>query len=346
VAVLGAGYWGPNLIRNFTASGDFDVRWVCDLSLDRARRAVGRYSTVRVTDELASVLDDESVQAVAIATPASTHAEVALAAIDAGKHVLIEKPLATSVSEGEKIIAAASARNRVVMLDHTYCYTPSVRRIRELVESGALGQIQYLDSVRINLGLIQRDIDVIWDLAPHDLSILDFILPPDQRPESVAAFGADPVGAGQSCVAYLTLPLPGDAIAHVHVNWLSPTKIRQMIVGGSQRMVVWDDLHPTQRLSVFDKGVNLTRPEDAGADAAARVERLVSYRVGEMVAPALPEGEALRGVVTEFARAIREDGLPLTDGASGLRVLRQLEAAAMSHAQGGGMVSLSPRMED
>ncbi len=342
VAVLGAGYWGPNLVRNLSASEAFDLRWVCDLSPERARKATGRYSTVAVTASVAQVLDDPAVEAVAIATPASTHTELALAAIDAGKHVLIEKPLAPTVQEGEKIVRAAAERGVVLMLDHTYCYTPVVRQIRELVHSGQLGDIQYIDSVRINLGLIQHDIDVIWDLAPHDLSILDFILPADRRPPAVGAYGADPVGAGQACVAYLTLPLPGDGVAHVHVNWLSPTKIRTMIVGGSQRMVVWDDLSPTQRLSVYDKGVDLSQPDGPGADdGSERAKRLVSYRVGEMVAPALAEGEALRGVVTEFARCIRENGVPLTDGESGLRILRMLEAASQSLQQGGALVPLS-----
>jgi predicted dehydrogenase len=217
-----------------------------------------------------------------------------------------------------------------------------VRKIRELTLSGALGDIQYVDSVRINLGLVQRDIDVLWDLAPHDLSILDVILPPGREPLAVAAHGADPIGAGRTCVGYLTLPLRGGAIAHAHVNWLSPTKIRTMIVGGSERTLVWDDLSPTQRISVYDRGVDLR--EDA-VSGDQRHQALVSYRMGDMTAPALGEGEALREVVAEFAAAAREGRRPLTDGHAGLRVLRILEAASESLRLGGATVPLNGWLE-
>ncbi len=337
VAVIGAGYWGSNLIRNFAGHPACELRWVCDLDLDRARGVVGRYSTLAVTDSVDDVLGDPTVEAVAIATPAATHVTVAAAAFAAGKHVLVEKPLAATVADGRRLVELGAEAGRVLMCDHTFCYTPVVRRIRELIEVGMLGDVQYVDSVRINLGLVQPDVDVFWDLAPHDLSILDFILPADRRPVGVAAQGADPIGAGKACVGYLTLPLDGNAIAHAHVNWLSPTKIRTMIVGGSARMIVWDDLHPTQRLSMFDKGVDLR------ADSASTEERdkaLISYRTGDLVAPALPEYEALRGVVGEFTSAIREHRAPLTDGNAGLRVLEILEAATQSIANDGAVVPL------
>jgi predicted dehydrogenase len=336
VAVVGAGYWGPNLVRNFQASAACDLRWVVDLDEQRARRAVGRYSTVGVTTDVEKVLADDEVDAVAIATPAGTHHALATVVLEAGKHVLIEKPLASSVAEGEAIVGLAAEHGLTVMCDHTYCYTPAVQKIRDLVATGTLGELQYFDSVRINLGLVQKDIDVFWDLAPHDLSILDFILPPNLAPVGVAAHGADPIGAGHPCVGYLTLPLPGGAIAHIHVNWLSPTKIRTMVVAGSRRTLVWDDLNPGQRLSVFDRGVDLHVP----SDAEAKRELLVSYRTGEMVAPALHEGEALLGSVNEFAAAVREGRAPLTDGRSGLRVLRMLDAAGRSLADGGRLVAL------
>lgn len=336
VAVVGAGYWGPNLVRNFSGSPDWDLRFVCDLDAERAQRVVGRYSTVQVTSSLDEVLADPAIAAVAVATPASTHAEVAMACLDAGRHVLVEKPLASTVAEGEKLVAAAAERELVVMCDHTYCYTPAVRRIRDLVTEGTLGEIQYVDSVRINLGLVQPDVDVIWDLAPHDLSILDFVLPADRQPTGVAAHGADPIGVGNACVAYLSLPLTGGAIAHVHVNWLSPTKIRHTIIGGSKQMLVWDDLHPTQRLTLYDKGVDLS----AAMGSEARRETLVRYRAGDMIAPALPEAEALGMVVAEFAASIRERRAPLTDGEAGLRVLRVLEAAGSSLESGGRTVPL------
>lgn len=337
VAVVGAGYWGPNLIRNFRRSSDWDLRWVCDLDEERARTVVGGQTAVRVTTSLDVVLDDPLVAAVAIATPAATHAGIGIACLDGGRHVLIEKPLAPTVVEGEKLVAAAEEHGLVLMCDHTYCYTPAVQRVRELVRAGALGDIQYVDSVRINLGLVQSDIDVFWDLAPHDLSILDFILPPACLPTGVAAQGADPIGVGRACVGYLTVPLTGGAIAHAHVNWLSPTKIRSTTIGGSLKMLVWDDLNPSQRLSMYDKGVELS----AGEPSEVRRETLIRYRAGDMVAPALPETEALSTVVGEFAAAIRGRRAPLTDGNAGLRVLRILEAATSSLASAGVTVPLN-----
>lgn len=339
LAVVGAGYWGPNLVRNFQASPEFRLRWVCDLDRARAERVIGAYSTVAATDDYAAVLADPEVTAVAVATPAGTHLEVAMAALRAGKHVLVEKPLAATGAEGRLLVEEAERRGLVLMCDHTYCYTPAVGRIRELARSGELGDIQYVDSVRINLGLVQKDVDVLWDLAPHDLSILDFVLPEGDRPVAVAAQGADPIGVGRSCVAYLTLHLASGAIAHVHVNWLSPTKVRTTMVGGSKRTVIWDDLNPQQRISLFDRGVDLSMPEDL--DPGQRQELQVNYRSGAMVAPVLGEKEALRGMVEEFASAIREGRAPLTDGRSGLRVLDILEAATLSLGRDGALVRLA-----
>ncbi|GAA3398384.1 Gfo/Idh/MocA family oxidoreductase [Streptomyces roseoviridis] len=338
VAVIGAGYWGPNLVRNFQAGDRFRLRWLCDLDVTRAQRVLGGYSTVQATADYAAVLADPAVDAVAVATPAGTHLDVALAALRAGKHVLVEKPLATTYADGARLVAEAEERGLTLMCDHTYCYTPAVAKIRELVHEGALGDIHYVDSVRINLGLVQKDIDVLWDLAPHDLSILDFILPEHVEPVAVAAHGADPIGAGQDCITYLTLQLNTGAIAHVHVNWLSPTKVRTTMVGGSKRTLVWDDLNPAQRVAVFDRGVDLAAPQDLGADE--RREALISYRSGDMIAPALGEREALRGMVDEFAAAIAERRAPLTDGRAGLRVLDILEAASRSLAFRGAVVGL------
>jgi predicted dehydrogenase len=336
VAVVGTGYWGPNLIRNFELCPYTDLRWVCDLDIERARRTVGRHSAVGVTDDLAQILDDATVDAVAVATPANTHMSIAIAALEADRHVLIEKPLATSVADGEKIVEIASSRDLCLMCDHTFCYTPAVQRIRQFVSSGELGEVHYLDSVRINLGLVQQDIDVFWDLGPHDLSILDFVLPPGQQPIAVSAHGADPIGAGRACVGYLTMPLAGGALAAVHVNWLSPTKIRRFVIGGSRRMLVWDDLNPTQRLSLYDKGVDKI---DSPLDGPEKRATMMSYRSGDMVSPALAESEALLNVVTEFAACIRERRAPLTDGHAGLRVLRLLAAASRSLEAGGALVA-------
>jgi predicted dehydrogenase len=338
VAVVGAGYWGPNLVRNFQASEQFRLRSLVDLDVDRARRVLGGYSTVEATSDYAAVLADPEVAAVAVATPAGTHLDIALAALRAGKHVLVEKPLAATYADGMRLVTEAEERGLTLMCDHTYCYTPAVGRIRELVRSGELGDIHFVDSVRINLGLVQKDIDVMWDLAPHDLSILDFILPDNVEPVAVAAHGADPIGAGQACVAYLTLQLNTGAIAHVHVNWLSPTKVRTTMVGGSKRTLIWDDLNPSQRLAVFDRGVDLAAPQEIGADE--RRDMLVSYRSGDMVAPAIGEKEALRSMVDEFGDAIRQRRAPLTDGRAGLRVLDILEAASRSLEFKGAVVGL------
>lgn len=337
-AVIGAGYWGPNLIRNLQQSSRFDLRWVCDASSGRAERVVGRYSTVQTTKDMAEVLADDEVQAVAVATPARTHREIAGAALEAGKHVMVEKPLAMTYREGEELVELAERHDRVLFCDHTFCYTPAAQRIRELVHAGELGDIQYVDSVRINLGLVQSDVDVLWDLAPHDLSVLDFVLPADRAPIAVAAHGADPIGAGRACVAYLTVPLQGNAIAHAHVNWLSPIKVRTTIIGGSKRTLVWDDMNPSQRICLYDRGVDLLDAATAGEDE--RREAIVSYRSGDMIAPALPEQEALGAAVTEFAAAIDEGREPLTSGAAGLRVLDILDAASRSLEFGGAVVPL------
>jgi len=338
LAVIGAGYWGPNLVRNAQATEGLRVQALCDLDVDRARRVLGEYSTVPVVGSLDEVLADPAVHAVAIATPASTHLPVAMAALDAGKHVLVEKPLAASYTEGLALVRHAERLGLVLMLDHTYCYTPAVQYLRSLIRSRAIGELQYLDSVRINLGLVQPDVDVLWDLAPHDLSIFDTVLPDDVIPVAVSAQGSDPIGAGRACVAHLTIQLSTGAIAHVHVNWLSPTKVRTMIVGGSARTAVWDDLNPSQRVSVYDRGVDRAEVTEIGVEA--RAQTIISYRTGDMVAPALPEREALRAVMVEFTAAIAESRAPLTDGWAGLRVLALLEAASASLARGGGFIPL------
>jgi predicted dehydrogenase len=337
VAVVGAGYWGPNLARNFLACPDTDLRWIIDLDTERARRVAGGRSEVAVGARMGEALADPDVGAVAIATPPATHLDLALQAMEAGRHVLVEKPLATTAADGVRLAREADERGVVLMCDHTFVYTPVVREMGRLVHSGAVGEIQYVDSIRVNLGLVQSDVDVFWDLAPHDLSVLDFILPEGVRVASVSAHGADPIGSGQACVGYLTMPLTNGAIAHVTVNWLSPSKIRQMVVAGSEKMLVWDDMKPSQRLSVVDSGVELRATEEL----ADRRRLLVDYRVGDMLVPALPEGgEALATMVAEFAASIREGRAPLTDGWAGVRVLRLLEAAKVSLHSNGALITI------
>ena len=342
LVVVGAGYWGPNLVRNFNASPDWDLVAVCDRDEARAHKVAEGYRDVAVVTSIEDALALPGVDAVAIATPARTHEGIALAALRAGKHVLVEKPLADSVLSGRQMIDVAAQHDLVLMADHTYCYTPAVLKIAELVAAGELGDVLFVDSVRINLGLIQPDVDVFWDLAPHDLSILDFILPGGLRPTGVAAHGADPLGTGKSCVGYLSMPLEGGAMAHVHVNWLSPTKIRQMVIGGSKRTLVWDDLNPQQRISVYDRGVDFAQ---ISADAADRAATTISYRVGDTWSPALPEREALGLMVREFAASIRERRAPRTDGHAALRVLSVLDAAARSLDHHGAMTDPATPLE-
>ena len=343
-AVVGAGYWGPNLVRTALSSPAFQLEWLCDLDEGRAQAVLGRYTTVRPTSSYDEVLSDPAVHAVAIATPAATHFDLVRSALEAGKHVLVEKPLTSSLAEAVKLADLAEQYGLALMCDHTYCYTPAVRRIRELIRGGEIGDVQYVDSVRINLGLVQPDIDVLWDLAPHDLSILDFVLPEDVRPVAVAAHTADPIGNGSACLGYLTVWLSTGALAHIHVNWLSPTKIRTTLFGGSRRTIVWDDMNPSARVMIHDRGVD--RVTGTALTPDDRRQALISYRVGDIQVPALPEQEALVSVLSEFASAIVEGRAPLTDARAGVRVLRLLEAATCSADNGGTPISLDTGADD
>lgn len=273
IAVVGAGYWGPNLVRNFVADEGCTVRWVCDLDGDSAARLAGKFGIERSTLRLEDVLADDEVSGVAIATPVGTHAAIAAACFDAGKDVLIEKPLAHSLEAGIQLVKHAESVGSMLMVDHTFCYTSSVQHISEQIRGGALGSVQYYDSVRINLGLVQSDVDVMWDLGPHDFSIIDYIMPDDVVPVSVAAQGSDPLGVGHACVAYITVHLSNGAIAHMHLNWLSPVKIRSILIGGSNKMLVWDDINPAQRLAIYDAGADLS-----DASTPDRVKALVANR--------------------------------------------------------------------
>jgi predicted dehydrogenase len=339
LAVIGAGYWGPNLVRTAIATPALQLEWLCDLDEKRAQAVLGRYTTVKATESYDRVLADPAVAAVAIATPVATHFDLVRAALEAGKHVLVEKPLTSSAAEGEKLAALAERSGLVLMCDHTYCYTPAVRRIREFIRGGEIGEVQFVDSVRINLGLVRSDVDVLWDLAPHDLSILDFVLPEDVRPVAVAAHTGDPIGTGRACLGYLSVWLSTGALAHMHVNWLSPTKIRTTVFGGSRRTIVWDDMNPAARLMLHDRGVDRIPGDSLAPDD--RRQALISYRIGDMQVPALPEREALGAVLAEFASAIAEYRPALTDARAGLRVLKLLEAASRSAENGGTRIPVN-----
>jgi predicted dehydrogenase len=339
LGVIGAGYWGPNLVRTALATPELKLEWLCDLDIQRAQAVLGPSSTIRATSSFDEVLADSAVAAIAVATPAATHFDLIRAALEADKHALVEKPLTTSVAEGQKLAQLAQQSGLALMCDHTYCYTPAVQRIRQLIRGGEIGDIQFVDSVRINLGIVQPDVDVLWDLAPHDLSILDFVLPDDVVPVAIAAHADDPIGAGRACLAYLSVWLSTGALAHVHVNWLSPMKIRTTLFGGSRRTIVWDDMNPVARVMVHDRGVDRIPASSLGPDE--RRQALISYRIGDIHAPALPEREALLNVMAEFADAITMRRKPLTDVMSGLRVLRLLEAASKSVELGGVKVAIN-----
>ena len=247
---------GPKLARTALATPQLQLRWLCDHHKDRARATLGDQDEVRITTCSDEVLGDPAVAAVAIATPAGTHFELARTALQAGKHVLVEKPPTVTAAESEELARLARQYGLTLMCDHTFCYTPAAQQIREIIRSGEAGEIQFVDSVRVNLGLVQPDVDVIWDLAPHDLSILDFVLPADTRPVAVAAQSADPVGAGRACLAHLYVWLSTGALVHVNVSWLSPTKIRTMTLGGTRRTIVWDDMDARAPVTVYDRGVD------------------------------------------------------------------------------------------
>lgn len=333
VAVIGCGYWGPNLLRNFMACPKTNLVAACDLDGARLDRVLAPFPSVRKTQSIDVILDDNSIDAVAIATPVSSHYLIAKAALDKGKHVLIEKPLAVSVEQGEALVALAAEKKLRLMCDHTFCYTGAVRKIKQIVDSGELGDLLYFDSIRINLGLFQSDVNVIWDLATHDLAIVDFLFP--DKPILVSAHGVSHAGNNIENIAYVTLAYPGNFIAHFHVNWLSPVKIRKTIIGGSKKMIEWNDLVPAEKIKIYDKGINFNPVEQEH-----KSKLMVSYRSGDILSPQVDTTEALMLVVQEFADCINEDRAPLTDGHAALRVLRILEAAERSIKADGANVRI------
>jgi predicted dehydrogenase len=335
VAVVGCGYWGPNLVRNFAEVPGARVVAVSDLQQARLAPIAARYPSVRTTTDHRELLRDPAVEAIAIATPVSTHYELARQALEAGRHVLVEKPMATSSDEAQRLIELAGRRGLVLMVDHTFVYTGSVQRIKELVDAGELGRLYYWDSTRVNLGLFQHDVSVLADLAVHDLSIMDHVL--EARPAAVSATGIAHVPGQPVNTAYLTLFFDHDLLAHFHVNWLAPVKVRRTLVGGDRRMIVYDDIEPSEKVKVYDRGITLA------AEERGRFEMLVGYRAGDMWAPRLSLTEALRVEAQHFVDCVLEGRRPITDGWAGYRVVRILEAAARSLADRGRLVELDWR---
>ena len=333
VGVIGCGYWGPNLMRNFIMCPETELIWACDQDVKRLDKATKPYPGVKGTADVGEILSDKNLTAVAIATPVNTHFLLAKACLESGKHVLVEKPLAASVEEGEQLVQLANEKGLQLMCDHTFCYTGAVRKMKEIIASGTLGEILYFDSVRINLGLFQHDINVVWDLAPHDLSILDFLI--NKKPSSVSVHGVCHAGNDIENIAYVTLRYENSFIAHFHLNWLSPVKIRRTIIGGSEKMLVWDDLELGETIKIYDKGILVKKGEDE-----KRNSLLVSYRSADMYAPRVDDTEALAVMIREFADCIADKRPALTDGEAGLRVLRILEAAGRSVKSNGDNICL------
>ena len=332
VGVIGYGYWGPNLVRNFMEVPGSTVVAVCDLRSERLAQLRHRYPSLRTVKDSKEICHATDIDAVVIATPVSSHFDLAMCALNAGKHVLVEKPLAASSELGQRLIDESEKRNLVLMVDHTFIYTGAVRKIREVIASNALGDIYYYDAVRINLGLFQHDVNVVWDLAIHDLSIMDYVLP--SRALAVSATGMSNIPGQPENVAYITLFFSDPQIAHVHVNWLTPVKVRHTLIGGSEKMILYDDLDPSEKVKIYDKGITVSQSPEAV------YELLVSYRSGDMWAPRLEATEALHTEALHFIDCIENKLRPESDGQAGLRLVKIVEAAERSLRARGQLVEI------
>ena len=332
VAVVGYGYWGPNLVRNFANTDGARVIAVSDLDAEKLALVRRRHPDITVTTDYGDVLTDGRVGAIIIATPVCTHYELALAALRAGKHVLIEKPLARTSQQAQQLIEEAARRNLVLMVDHTFLYTPAVRKIRQLVNEDVLGDIYYYNGVRASLGLFQDDVNVIWDLAVHDISIIQYAL--NEYPVAVSATAASHVPGRPENMAHITLFFDSSCIAQISVNWLSPVKVRQTFIGGSRKMIMYDDLEPTEKVKVYDKGITVNQASEPTHQLR------IGYRAGDMWVPHLPAKEALQTEAEHFVDCIYRGGSPISNGLTGLRVVEILEATSRSIAAQGGPIGL------
>lgn len=332
MGVVGYGYWGPNLARAVAETDPLVLSAIADFSPAAQARAARRHPGTKILGDWRDLVADPAVDAVLVATPVHTHYEIALEALRAGKHVLVEKPMCDNIEDSIRLVNEAARRHRVLMVDHTFVYTGAVQAIAGLVAEGGLGDLYYYDSTRVNLGLFQRDVNVIWDLAVHDFAIMDHLL--DGRPAAISASGACAVPNRPETMAYLSVFYDNGTMAHLNVNWLAPVKIRQTLIGGSRRMVIYDDMQTSEKVKIYDRGITLTPAETTD------YEHLVSYRLGDMSAPALSSREALVTEMEEFARSIESGTHPLTDGESGLRVVEMLDAASRSLAMRGQPVEL------
>jgi predicted dehydrogenase len=329
VGVIGYGYWGPIVARNFATAEGTRLTAVSDKNPVALERACRAHPGILATADPMEVIRSPRVDAVAVITPVWTHYEFAKAALENGKHVFVEKPFTATSSQAQELIDLALARNLQIMVDHTFLFTGAVRKIRQLIDEGVLGKLFYYDSVRVNLGLFQHDVNVIWDLAPHDLAIMDYLIA--ARAEAVSATGQCHLN-GLEDLAYLTVYIPG-MLAHINVNWLSPVKVRTTLIGGEKKMALWNDLEPDEKVRIYDKGVEITSGQGV-------YDLLVSYRSGDMWAPKVESTEALKTEAGYFRDCVQNNRTPINDGLAGLRVVRMLEAAGQSLKQRGGAVAL------
>ena len=330
MGVVGYGYWGPNIVRNLAGLDHCELVAVCDRSPSALKRAGKAYPGVQMTGDCADIVGSPDIDAVAVVTPVWTHFELAKAALENGKHVFVEKPFTSTSAQAEQLIELAARKNLQIMVDHTFLFSGAVRKIRQLVDDGTLGPLFYFDSTRVNLGLFQHDVSVVWDLAPHDLSIMDYLL--GVNPEAVVATGANHLN-GFADMAFITVYFPGNVVAHVNVNWLSPVKVRTTLIGGRDKMLVWNDLEPDEKIKVYDKGVEITSAQGVH-------DLLVSYRSGDVWAPKVDGTEALRSELSYFIECVCHNQAPSNDGVAGLRVVRLLESAEHSLKHRGRAVAL------
>jgi predicted dehydrogenase len=329
VGVIGYGYWGPNIVRNLAALDHCEVAAVCDKSSKALARAKKSYPAITMTTDFADVLTSPDIDAIAVITPVWTHYELAKAALENGKHVFVEKPFTSTSAQAEELLELAARKNLKIMVDHTFLFSGPVRKIRELVDNGTLGPL-YFDSTRVNLGLFQHDVSVVWDLAPHDLSIMDYIIA--EKAEAVVATGATHLN-GHADMAFITIYFPKNIVAHVNVNWLSPVKVRTTLIGGRDKMLVWNDLEADEKIKVYDKGVQISNGQSV-------YDILVSYRTGDVWSPKVEQTEALKVELGYFVDCILNDKTPSNDGEAGLRIVRLLEAADTSLKNKGQLVTL------
>ena len=333
IGLIGYGYWGPNLARNFNGNPDMELSAICDFSSDRLEAAGRLYPHVKLVTEVDDLFKDTSLDAIAISTPVSTHFDLAKKAFLSDKHVWLEKPMTEKVEQGEELISLSQKKNKVLLVDHTFIYTGAVRKIKELVEKGDLGELIYYDSTRVNLGLFQQDVDVIWDLAPHDISIMDYLMP--FKKTMVSATGSNYYGNGIVPKALLTIYMEKNIIAHINVSWLSPVKIRNTLIGGTNKMILYDDNEPSEKIKIYDKGIKL----EPTKEELYKIN--VQYRVGDMHAPKIESLEALAIETEHFSDCISNGAEPITGGITGLEVVKVLAASKISLAQNGAPVDIS-----